>query len=413
VVVRLAELLLRNGIEVGLDQWAEGVRRDWVRWTTDQIMSADFVLVVASPGYRAAAEGVTGPSRARGAAAEAALLREILYRDRAAHFRRILPIVLPGGTIDDIPLFLMPYSADRFAVSELSTAGIEDLLRMVTDQPAIKPPAQTRPTPPRTAHPPRTDSMALLASNEGASPLPDARRSWAVIAGVSHYRELPTLQHVATGVNALMPLFTARPQAPFEQQRTSTLVDPSRSDLLDAVAEAAEQAQDTLLLYFAGHGLVSSRRGDLLLASCDTRVGADYTSVSYDSIRDLLATSRAKRSAVILDCCFSGRALETMGNLDGLAAVPGTFVLTATSTNTAAFAPAGHEFSVFTGALVDVLTNGEPGAGEYLTMKVIHRSIHRRLVEQGFPTPHLMAHGGRELALGRNPADQPRTSKHP
>jgi len=38
--------------------------------------------------------------------------------------------------VDDIPQFLQPYSADHYAISEFSTAGIKELLRTITKQPS-------------------------------------------------------------------------------------------------------------------------------------------------------------------------------------------------------------------------------------------------------------------------------------
>jgi hypothetical protein len=400
-VVRLARLLRQSGVDASLDQWEQGVRRDWARWAMDQLLSADFVLVIATPDYRYAADATRG----RGASFEAAFLRESLQRDSAVHFRRILPVVLPGGSVEDIPLFLQPYSATHYVIAEITTEGVKDLVRTLMAQPAVSLPSLgSIPALPPMTVPAVTDILDTVASQERSPLLPDPKTSRAVLAGVAQYHLLPALPQVASGVGELRRLLTDGSEPAFRADRASILVDPTRNDLLDAVAEAVDQAEDTLLVYFAGHGLVSSRRGDLLLATVDTRPNADYTAVSYDSVRDLLSSSRAKRSVVVLDCCFSGRALESMGHLDGLAEVPGTFVLTATSANAAAFAPADRPYPVFTGALVDVLANGELGDNEYLTMDRIYQGIRRRALEQGFPVPQRMARGGQDLALARNPA---------
>ena len=50
---------------------------------------------------------------------------------------RFVPVVLPGGSAEDIPVWLAPASAAHYRVSEFTVAGAEDLLRVVTGQPAV------------------------------------------------------------------------------------------------------------------------------------------------------------------------------------------------------------------------------------------------------------------------------------
>lgn len=140
-VLTLSELLVRNGIDVDLDQWADGVRRDWGAWATGKITSADFVLVVASPGYRRAGDGLADSTDRRSVQAEAATIRGLLHRDRRAWTPKLLPVLLPGREVDDIPLFLQPGSAGHYVIAALTDAGVEDLLRTITGQPRrVRPP---------------------------------------------------------------------------------------------------------------------------------------------------------------------------------------------------------------------------------------------------------------------------------
>ena len=80
-----------------------------------------------------------------------------------------------------------------------------------------------------------------------------------------------------------------------------------------------------------------------------------YTTIQYGQVRDLLLDSRADRKIVILDCCYSGRALGQMGNaaekIATEASAEGTYVLAAAAENKAAIAPPGERFTAFTGEL--------------------------------------------------------------
>ncbi|MEV5300942.1 toll/interleukin-1 receptor domain-containing protein [Amycolatopsis methanolica] len=138
-VREFAASLRAQGIDADIDSWADTDRRDWQAWATEHILSADFVLVVASKVYREMGDGLGPADRHRGVQAEAALLRDLLSEDREKWTRKVLPVILPGHRIDEIPLFLQPYNVDRYDVS--SPGGVEYLLRTLTRQPEhVRPP---------------------------------------------------------------------------------------------------------------------------------------------------------------------------------------------------------------------------------------------------------------------------------
>lgn len=122
----------RIGLEVILDQWHDNVRIDWSLWATRNLKAADFVIVVASPLYRARADGDAPPDEGRGAQFETAIIRNKLTKDIEDGTRRVLPVVLPGRSIDEIPEFLNPYSMTRYEIAEFTDEGVADLLAAIT-----------------------------------------------------------------------------------------------------------------------------------------------------------------------------------------------------------------------------------------------------------------------------------------
>ncbi len=134
-VRRLWSLLRECGIEAVLDLPAAAVRQDWTQWMCMQIREADYVLVIASPGYRRGGDGLAAPDDGRGVQFEAGLIRDMVFRDRAAGLRKVLPVLLPGATIDDVPQFLSPSSTDHYHVGDFTVTGAERLLRVLTSQP--------------------------------------------------------------------------------------------------------------------------------------------------------------------------------------------------------------------------------------------------------------------------------------
>src|SRR5262245_56003567 len=91
-------------------------RRDWYAWMLREIRAADFVIVVASPGYRAVGDGTQAHDSLRGVQAEAAVLRDLLYGDRETWLGRVLPVVLPGQSLDELTAFTQPHSASHFVM---------------------------------------------------------------------------------------------------------------------------------------------------------------------------------------------------------------------------------------------------------------------------------------------------------
>ncbi|GAA1989851.1 SEFIR domain-containing protein [Amycolatopsis minnesotensis] len=113
-----AFLRTEAGVDARFDQWYADGRRDWVAWASDQFERADFILVVASPGY----------GRTTGML-DTAMLHNNLGRNLPNATHRILPVVLPGGSVDDIPHVLSAYAATHYVVHEFTLDGVKDLVR--------------------------------------------------------------------------------------------------------------------------------------------------------------------------------------------------------------------------------------------------------------------------------------------
>ncbi|WP_410620990.1 SEFIR domain-containing protein [Amycolatopsis sp. cmx-8-4] len=122
----------RIGLEVVLDRWYDNERRDWSLWATEHLRDADFILVVASRLYKDRAEGLASPDEGRGAQFETAIIRDKLTKDLRDGAKRVLPVVLPGHSIEEIPTFLNAYSTTRYEIEEFTEAGVTELLAAIT-----------------------------------------------------------------------------------------------------------------------------------------------------------------------------------------------------------------------------------------------------------------------------------------
>jgi hypothetical protein len=113
---------------------------------------------------------------------------------------------------------------------------------------------------------------------------------------------------------------------------------------------------------------------------------------------------------VILDCCYSGRAIESLSggeSFPDLTEIRGAFVITA-SDQTAHVPPARFQAGActsFTGELLDLIRTGIPSDAPVLTLGEVYTHLRRRLRMQGLPMPN---HQGTDTAdrfgLARNAA---------
>ncbi|MFF7188181.1 TIR domain-containing protein [Streptomyces sp. NPDC008222] len=150
-VRELYQLLRANHVDAQWDGVAAEQRQNWPKWMVKEAEQADFVLVIASPAYKLRAEGTEAPGVGRGVAWETGLLEEYVYRHHRTWHRRVLTVVLPGGSPDDLPAYLLTTAVPPFIIDHLTREGAEKLLRYLLEQPyEIEPELGARPVlPPR------------------------------------------------------------------------------------------------------------------------------------------------------------------------------------------------------------------------------------------------------------------------
>ncbi|MFD7897595.1 hypothetical protein [Streptomyces sp. NPDC059743] len=122
-----------------------------------------------------------------------------------------------------------------------------------------------------------------------------------------------------------------------------------------------------------------------------------------DLILRLVGRARAKARVLILDCCFSGRAVAAMASPRSVVAdqlePSGTYTLTSTTQTAPSFAPPGEPHTAFTGALLHALAGPEP-----LTLDEIHAFVDAELAGRGLPRPQRRAvNAASTLTLVRAP----------
>ncbi|WP_406437594.1 esterase-like activity of phytase family protein [Streptomyces sp. NBC_00631] len=211
----------------------------------------------------------------------------------------------------------------------------------------------------------------------------DPERSACVLIGVDDYTHLDPLRSVRLNLKELRAALTdpdiwGIPDD--ERKRIRTVANPaSPAELVGPIREAAALAEDTLIVYYAGHGLIDRHERQLLLTLPDSVEDQPDTCVrSGDVRRAIRDTGSALRRVLILDCCFSGHVLTEMTDGHGqdvqvavetLRDVEGSYVMTSAPRDRPSHAPDPKRCTLFTGALVDVMRQGLPDGPEMLGLR--------------------------------------------
>ncbi|MEV4138815.1 caspase family protein [Dactylosporangium sp. NPDC049742] len=228
-----------------------------------------------------------------------------------------------------------------------------------------------RPSPGRGVHSPDENRAAFVrpgscqpgaGQEEAGSTVMGEKDSFAasraILIGVAAYdhADLTQLPAVRASLRAMERMLTDPALCGWPADRVTVIADPvSAADLGARVADLAEETSGELLLYFAGHGMLGER-GELFLTTKQSRpTRLPFTALPWPMLADVVRNCPAAIRVVILDCCYAGRATETLAggaDIADLTHVQGAYTLTATTRNSPARTPVGADDTVptsFTG----------------------------------------------------------------
>ncbi|EXU64595.1 peptidase C14 [Streptomyces sp. PRh5] len=242
--------------------------------------------------------------------------------------------------------------------------------------------------------------------------LPDPATSRAVLIGVHAFEHLKDLPAVENNINRLYDALTDPELWGLPKEHCRKILQPRfGQEVIGALAQAADEAKDTLFVYYAGHGLldkqVTNASDRLCLALPDADHDARlYWALRYKDVREKVQQPRrARRKVVVLDCCFSGQAAVAMGpsDLHDEAEIEGAYVLTSSGANAPSYSREGAELTDFTGELLALAEGGVAGGPELLTVEDLYQGVRRAAAHKGLAKPHKLATDQADrVALVRN-----------
>jgi len=167
---------------------------------------------------------------------------------------------------------------------------------------------------------------------------------------------------------------------------------------------AAGRVRPGLLFYYCGHGMNAEGRLYLsMVETIDLDMSRRRTGLALSAVLETIGATAFKRRrvALILDCCFAGLAC------DEPAAQRAHLLMAVGPKVKAKHDPNSTGPTYFTGALVDLMLEGDPDAGPWIDLETAYRWLESRLVadyeEDRRPYLHPVGGSG-AIVLGRNRA---------
>jgi len=229
----------------------------------------------------------------------------------------------------------------------------------------------------------------------------DHTQTMVLLIGVSEFPEDTTINpipNVLTNVQLLKSSLTDPELIGIPEANISVSVNEDKSKIerkLKKICELTRDRRFTLLIYYSGHGILSSTDFKLYLTTHHTiRSDLEIDGVHIDTFKKYVRRSRAAIKIVILDCCHSGAYIETMGDVAsiiqaGINDFEGTYIMTSAAADEPALFPVGHpeQPTYFTGKLVKILHEGLDNEQQFCTLRDIYDKIEYDFETEGLPQP--------------------------
>ncbi|MET8982083.1 esterase-like activity of phytase family protein [Streptomyces sp. NPDC004539] len=217
----------------------------------------------------------------------------------------------------------------------------------------------------------------------------DPQRSACVLIGVDQYTRLDKLPSVRLNLSRLSAALMKSEIWGIPKERVREVRNPRlATDLTDPIRDAGKLAEDALIVYYAGHGLIDPEGKDgrgLLLTLTGSVDGQKETSVrSADLSAAMKGVGNVRHRILILDCCYSGRMLGEMAGAgkaaeQALKSVQGSYIMASAPSDRPSHSLGPGQCTVFTGALLDVMEKGVPDGLPLLSLDHLFDAVKRHI----------------------------------
>ena len=255
-------------------------------------------------------------------------------------------------------------------------------------------------------------TLALLLAAFAAASSAQAAERYALVVGIDDYQALGKLKTCRADAKALAKVLAER--CGFPQDNIVLLTDdqkerrnvPTWGTLKAAIKQMATlpEKDDTVLIFFSGHGITVKGKGYLVPQDGDATGG-----VALSWLKGQLKQCKAKTKFLILDACHAGSAAKGVGSIaPDLAKIGGGVVMMLSSKAGQVSYPdekSGH--SVFSRYLIDGLSGAaDADKNKTITHAELFAYVKKNVTKWCFKTrktqtPVLFGQAARPLALAK------------
>ncbi|MDX2760727.1 caspase, EACC1-associated type [Streptomyces europaeiscabiei] len=194
-------------------------------------------------------------------------------------------------------------------------------------------------------------------------------RKHALLVGTAAYEDVsfPALPSVRADVHYLAQVLEMPAVGRYE--KCVRVEDSSKAAIKQAVEHFLKDREpdELVVLYLSGHGVYDREDGQLYYVTTDTEADRiQQTALEASYVTDQLEKCAARRKVLLLDCCFSGSAVQGFRSKGAspsatapVVEASGVFVITASQHWEQAFTTDADQPSQFTRAMVEGLHSGQ------------------------------------------------------
>ncbi len=156
------------------------------------------------------------------------------------------------------------------------------------------------------------EKEVVVKGKPGLSQLPQYDNNFALVVGVSHYKNIPRLPYPEKDIELMQEVVTKIMGV--KRKNLFLLKNPTKTEVISQIKKVTRLAgsynNPKIIFYFSGHGTAYAKKGArgegyLLPIEADPE-DISTTSVSLREIENLLARAKGEK-VVIIDACFSGK----------------------------------------------------------------------------------------------------------
>lgn len=222
-----------------------------------------------------------------------------------------------------------------------------------------------------------------------------------LLIGVSKYfedSEINSIPNVKKNIQLLKNAFLSNTVLNITENDLTVSLNENRTNIERRLIQASREAENhayTLIVYYAGHGIISTQDFKLYLTASDTTY--DYLEsdgINISRFREIIESSRAGRKIIILDSCHSGAVHNTLSGVSSFFDnhdnnFEGTYIISSSSEAAPSKYPVENPNlpTYFTGKLLEVMKNGIDSKTEFITLRDIFEEIETSFRKVKLPLP--------------------------